>query len=217
MINFRKKSWKMWRTLQKQDRGVKPRKQSTAFQGARISHTWFQGAKISHTLFQGAKSSVQREPFSHTPKPRCEIYFKVRKMISRCEFPKNQFRTPLWKVRKFSHCAKYPPSTRVPFSHTSSQFSPRAKQGAKFSHSAKLSAKCILRCEFFSPKGAIFAHLISRCENLHTSFQGANSSVQGVGFSHTQTQGAKISHGKILSSKNFKLTFKLKFYPRNCA
>ena len=32
-----------------------------------------------------------------------------------------------------------------------------------------------------------------------------------------KVQGAEISHGKILSSKNFKLTFKLKFYPRNCA
>ena len=141
MINFRKKSWKMGRTLQKQERGVKPRKQSTAFQGARISHSWFQGVKISHTLFQGAKSSVQREPFSHTPKPRCEVYFKVRKMISRCEFPKNQFRTPLCKVRKFSHCAKSPPGTRVPFSHTSSHFSHRAKQGAKISHTWFQGAK----------------------------------------------------------------------------
>ncbi|RVW33160.1 hypothetical protein CK203_094857 [Vitis vinifera] len=117
----------MGRTLQKQDRGAKPREQSTAFQGA----------KISHDAFQGANSLVQRVGiFAHSI-----------------------------KVRKFSHRAKSPPGTRVPFSHTSSQISHRAKQGAKFSHSAKLSAKC---------------------------YQGAKSSVQRVPFSHTSIQGAKF-------------------------
>ena len=117
------------------------------------------------------------ENFAH-PIPRCEIlgpkeedfahpYLKVRNPFSRCEFPKIQFRTPLWKVRKFSHGAKSSPGTRVQISHTSSSFSHGAKQCAK--------------------------------------------------ISHTTIQGAKISHGKILSSKNLKRTFKLKFYPRNCA
>ena len=95
--------------------------------------------------------------FAHL-KTRCEI------PCSKCEIPKCHFRTTLFKVRKFSHRAKFPPGTRVPFSHTSSQISHRAKQGAKFSHSAKLSAKCYPRCEFLSPKGAIFAHLNPRCE-----------------------------------------------------
>ena len=58
---------------------------------------------------------------------------KVRKCISRCEFPKWQFLTPLFKVRKFSH---------------------RAKQGAKISHTSiqgeKFTPVCEIRCE--SPK-----------------------------------------------------------------
>ena len=39
----------------------------------------------------------------------------MRKFISRCEFLKLQFHTPLVKVRKFSHSAKLSPGTRVPF------------------------------------------------------------------------------------------------------
>ena len=143
----------------------------------------------------------QRKKISHTPTSRCEINFKVRNPFLRCEFPKIQFRTPLWKVRKFSHGAKSSPSTRVRISHTSSAFSHGAKQCAKISHTTVQGAKI-----------------------SHTQFQGAKSSIEGVPFSHTQfqgakfaDQGAKISHGKILSSKNLKRTFKLKFYPRNCA
>ena len=154
MINFRKKSRKRWRTLQKQDRGAKPREQNAAFQGA----------KISHDAFQGANSLVERVAISHTSKQGAKLKARCEIPCSRCEFPKCHFRTPLYKVRKFSHRAKFPPGTRVPFSHTSSQISHRAKQGAKFSHSAKLSAKCYPRCEFLSPKGAIFAHLKTRCE-----------------------------------------------------
>ncbi|KAL6311980.1 hypothetical protein AAG906_026408 [Vitis piasezkii] len=58
----------MWRTLQKQDRGAKPRKQSIAFEGA----------KFSHDGNQGANSSVQRVEISHTSK-------QGAKLISRCE------------------------------------------------------------------------------------------------------------------------------------
>ena len=154
MINFRKKSRKRWRTLQKQDRGAKPREQSTAFQGA----------KISHDAFQGANSLVERVAISHTSKQGAKLKARCEIPCSRCEFPKCHFRTPLFKVRKFSHRAKFPPGTRVPFSHTSSPFSHRAKQGAKFSHSAKLSAKLISRCENHCPKGTIFAHSNPRCE-----------------------------------------------------
>nr|CAN82547.1 hypothetical protein VITISV_036613 [Vitis vinifera] len=60
-----------------------------------FSHRANQGAKISHTSIQGAKFI-----------PVCE---------SRYEFPKWQFRTPLFKVRKFLHRAKLPLGTRVPF------------------------------------------------------------------------------------------------------
>ena len=133
MLNFRKKSRKGWRTLQKQDRGVKPREQSTTFQGA----------KILHDAFQGANSLVERVAISHTSKQGAKLKARCEIPCSRCEFPKCHFRTPLFKVRKFSH---------------------RAKQGAKFSHSAKLSAKLISRCENHCPKGTIFAHSNPRCE-----------------------------------------------------
>ena len=83
---------------------------------------------------QGAKSLGQKKPFSHTPTSRCEINFKVRNPFSRCEFPKIQFRTPLWKVRKFSHCAKSSPGTRVPISHTSFQGANSIVQRWPFSH-----------------------------------------------------------------------------------
>ena len=46
MLNFRKNQEKMWRSLQKQDSGAKQREQSTAIQGAKISHDGIQGAKI---------------------------------------------------------------------------------------------------------------------------------------------------------------------------
>ena len=139
-----KKSRKMWRTLQKQHRGAKQREKTTPIQGANSS---VQSVEISHTSIQGAKLI-----------PRCEIPY------SKCEFSKCNFRTPLFKVRKFSHRAKHPPGTRVKISHTSSQISHRAKQGAKFSHSAKLSAKCETRCEFLSPKYGNFARCNPRCE-----------------------------------------------------
>ena len=81
-------------------------------------------------------------------------------------------------------------------------------------------------CHFRTPQ-AKFRTVRNKVRNFRTVrnwFQGAKTTVQRVPFSNTQiqgakflVQGAKISHGKILSSKNFKLTFKLKFYPRNCA
>ena len=144
----------MGRTLQKQDRRAKQREKTTPSQGA----------KFSHDGNQGANSSVQRVGISHTSKQGAKWISRCENHCSKCEFPKCNFRTALFKVRKFSHRAKSSPGTRVPFSHTSSQISHRAKQGAKFSHSAKLSAKCYPRCEFLSPKGAIFAHLNPRCE-----------------------------------------------------
>ncbi|RVW79526.1 hypothetical protein CK203_051657 [Vitis vinifera] len=106
----KKNQEKCGEAFKKQDRGTKQRKQSTAIQGTKLppgtrvsfrtpqrpfSHRANQGAKISHTSIQGAKFI-----------PVCE---------SRYEFPKWQFRTPLFKVRKFLHRAKLPLGTRVPF------------------------------------------------------------------------------------------------------
>ena len=144
----------MWKTLQKQNRGAKQREKTTPSQGA----------KFSHDGNQGANSSVQRVGISHTSIQGAKLISRCENHCSKCEFPKCNFRTPLYKVRKFSHRAKFPPGTRVPFSHTSSQISHRAKQGAKFSHNANLSAKCYSRCKFLSPKGGNFSHLNPMCE-----------------------------------------------------
>ena len=82
----------MWRSLEKQDREAKQREQSTAFQGAKISHGGIQHAKMQykvriskskflHTTLQGAK---------HPPSTR--VPFRT---------PQANFRTMRNKVRKF--------------------------------------------------------------------------------------------------------------------
>ena len=86
----------------------------------------------------------------------------MRKFISRCEFLKLQFRTPLFKVRKFSYRAKLLPGTQVPFRTPQGHFrTPQFKvqnlfQGAKFSFQGANSPDII------------FAHHCSRCENFRT-------------------------------------------------
>ena len=81
-VKFQKKNQeKMWRSLQKQDRGTKQGNRALQFKVRKF-----------HTMVSN-----------------------MRKFISRCEFLKLQFRTPLFKVRKFSHSAKLSPGTRVPF------------------------------------------------------------------------------------------------------
>ena len=146
----------MRRALQKQNRGEKPRKQSTQFQGVKIfAHLISRCENFAHP-----KTKV-RNPWAKTSQFRTPLP-QGAKSISRCEFPKIQFRTPLWKVRKFSHCAKSSPGTRVPISHTPSSFSHCAKRCAKISHTTVQDAKI-----------------------SHTSFQGANFIVQRGQFSHT--------------------------------
>ena len=147
----------MWRSLEKQDRGAKQREQSTAIQGAKISHDRIQGAKIhfkvrnskskiSHTTIQGAKifapcetpswhtsvishclsqfshSANQGAKISHTSIQGVKFIPTCENHSPRCEFSKRQFRTPLFKVRKFSHCAKHPPGTRVAFRTSQANF-----------------------------------------------------------------------------------------------
>ena len=112
----------MWRTLQKQDRGAKQREKTTPIQGAKFSHDAKQGAissvqsvEISHTSIQGANSLVQSVEISHTSIQRAKLIPRCEIPCSKCESSKCNFRTPLFKVRKFSHHAKHPPGTRVPF------------------------------------------------------------------------------------------------------
>ncbi|KAL6344329.1 hypothetical protein AAG906_037907 [Vitis piasezkii] len=107
---------------------------------------------------------------------------KVRKFIPRCEFLKSKFRTPLFKVRKFSHCAKFSPGTRVPFRTPQGQFrTMRIKvrnlfQGAKtlckvrilhisFSHTPVQGAKHLPAHEWkFAHLKPLFAPCETRCE-----------------------------------------------------
>ena len=164
--------------LSKARQGSKTMEQSTAIQGAKISHDGIQHAKIhfkvrisktsiSHTIVQGAKishTSIQGAKFI----PVCE---------TRCEFPKCQFRTPLFKVWNFSHSAKLSPGTRVSFHTPQAIFRTVRKQGAKLS--AKLNPRCEIlslkcenftrcnpRCEILSSRCENFARSNSRCENF---------------------------------------------------
>ena len=131
----------MWRTIQKQDRGAKQREQSTAIQGAKISHDGIQGAKIhfkvrnsllahechfAHLKVIFAPCESRCENFTHL-NSRCEIYFKVRNSIFKVRILKNQFRTPLFKVRN---------SLLAHECH--------------FAHLKPLFAPCETRCEIFA-------------------------------------------------------------------
>ena len=81
MINFRKKSWKVRRALQKQNRGVKPRKQSTQFQGAKIfAHLISRCENFAHPKTKVRNPWAKRSHF-RTPLPQ------GAKSISRCEIP----------------------------------------------------------------------------------------------------------------------------------
>ena len=122
MINFRKKSWKVRRALQKQNRGVKPRKQSTQFQGAKIfAHLISRCENFAHPKTKVRNPWAKRSHF-RTPLPQgakslltCEIPFQGANFLKsnfahhcgRCENFRTvrnsvrKFRTPLFKVRKF--------------------------------------------------------------------------------------------------------------------
>ena len=113
-----------------------------------FSHRAKQGAKISHTTIQGAKFISRCENLSS----RCINFAHLN---PRCE----KFRT----VRNTSwHTSA--------ISHTPSQFSHGAKQGAKISHTTIQRAKFIPTCEF-------------ECENFAT-----------VGHNFEALSGAQIMH-----------------------
>ena len=95
--------------------------------------------------FQGAKISVQGASISHTS-------IQGAKIFALCK-------TPSWHMSGISH--------------SPNQFLHRAKQVAKISHNAELSAKLDSRCEI----------LILRCENFAT-----------VGHNFEALSGAQIMH-----------------------
>ena len=103
MLNFRKKSRKMWRSLEKQNRGAKQREQSITFQGAKILHGGIQHAKIhskvrnskskiSHTYIQGAKHPPGTLVAFHTTQTNFRIVrIKVRKFCTIQSKVRNSF------------------------------------------------------------------------------------------------------------------------------
>ena len=185
MLNFRKKSRKMWRSLEKQNRGAKQWEHSIAFQGAKISHGGIQHAKmhskvrnskskISHTSIQGAKHSPGTRVAFRTAQTNFRtMRIKVRKFRTPKSKVRNSFQSAKITVQganslnvsfahHYSRCKNFAPCETPSWhtsgiSHSSSQFSHRAKQGAKISHSAKLSAKLDSRCEILSLRCEKFA------------------------------------------------------------
>ena len=127
----------MWRSLQKQDRGTKQREQSTAIQGAKISHDGIQHAKM-HSKVRNSKSkilhtSIQGAKISHHAKhsPGTRVAFRTAQTNFRIVRIKvRKFHTPLFKVRNSFQGAKI------------------SVQGASISHTTIQGAKFIPTCEF---------------------------------------------------------------------
>ena len=82
----------MWRSLEKQDREAKQREQSTAFQGAKISHGGIQHVKMQY------KVRISKSKFSHTTIQGAKHPLGTR--VAFCT-PQANFRTVRNKVRKF--------------------------------------------------------------------------------------------------------------------
>ena len=102
-----------------------------------------------------AQCESRCENFAHQ-NPRCEIHFKVRKSQSNVRILYTSVsHTTIQGAKIFAPC-------EAPLWHTSAitlgieMVSHNAKQGAKFSHSAKLSAKLDSRCKILN----------LRCENF---------------------------------------------------
>ena len=119
-----------------------------------ISHTTVQGAKIF------APCETRCENFAHL-KTRCEIHFTVRIKVRKFCTPQSKVRNSFQHAKitvqganslnfNFAPCETHSWHTSAN-SHTSSQFSRSAKQGAKISHGkiqgAKISHDEILSCE----------------------------------------------------------------------
>ena len=104
------------------------------------AHEWY----FAHLKPIFAPCETRCENFAHHYS-RCEIHFKVRKS----QFKVHQFRTPQSKVRKiFAPCETLSWHTSA-ISHTSSQFSHGAKQGANSSvQSMEISHDAIQGAKF---------------------------------------------------------------------
>ena len=142
----------MRRALQKQNRGVKPRKQSKV---PNFHTPNFKVRKFRTPQDQGVKSLGQRKQFSHTPISRCEIRFQG------ANFLKSNF------AHHCGRCEILSWHTCANFAHPKLIFALCETVCENFAHHCSRCenfAHLISRCEFHCPKGAIFAHLNPRCE-----------------------------------------------------
>ncbi|KAL6316984.1 hypothetical protein AAG906_026671 [Vitis piasezkii] len=87
--------------------------------------------------------------------PKSELKRKVMVIARKLHRADREFRTPLFKVRKFSHRANHLLAHECHFAHPKPIFAP-CETGAKISHTTIQGAKFIPRCEI----------LILRCENF---------------------------------------------------
>ena len=146
MLNFRTKSRKRWRTLQKQDRGAKQREKNSKVRNfhtieikVRIPQSKGWKFRIPQSKvrnwFQGAKTTVQSANslnaiFAHHCS-RCENFRTVRNplLAHECHFrtPQAKFRTMRNKVRNWVRNAKQGVNSSV--------------ENAKISHGKILSCK----------------------------------------------------------------------------
>ena len=111
--NSRCENFARWNSRCKNSfQGAKPLNENFVHPYSRCEIPSWHTSAISHTSRSFSHTSIQGAKFI----PRFEILF------SRCEFSRHHFRTPLFKVRKFSHRAKHPPGTLVPFRTPQAKF-----------------------------------------------------------------------------------------------
>ena len=155
MINFRKKSWKVRRALQKQNRGVKPRKQSTQFQGAKIfAHLISRCENFAHPKTKVRNPWAKRSHF-RTPLPQ------GAKSISRCEIP---FQGANFLKSNFAHhcgrCENFRTVRNPLLAHVCQFRTPQANFRTvrntllahewHFAHPKPIFAQCETRCKNFA-------------------------------------------------------------------
>ncbi|RVW91291.1 hypothetical protein CK203_035478 [Vitis vinifera] len=129
--------------------------------------------------------------FAHL-NPRCE------NLSPRCEFSKHQFRTPLFKVRKFSHRAKHLPGARVAFRTPQFKLWPFEDDYAKLNGNVAAAPNfATVRHVFEALSGAQIMHTICRFE----AWEVRNLELQTVceldlkrrSYGHLKTYCTKLS------------------------
>ena len=103
----------------------------------------------------------------------------IARKLDRAE---REFRTPQSKVRKFSHRAKPPPGTRVPFRTPQGNFRTVRIKVRKISHTTIQGVKFIPRCEILNP----------RCEFSKHQFRTPQSKVRKFSHRAKHSSGTRV-------------------------